>query len=168
MRPLVLSSLFFATLCVGALALDVSALPESEVDQDYAPFLSAMSLEVANGGAKLFKLDDGTIWLVSVGATHAGSDSAGDALRRRTVAKVKAQASAAAEIGGTKVEATTVMKTEDTLTVRNGVESGISTETLEETIITKARGVIRGMPIVATWMNQDRTLFYAAIGGRIN
>jgi hypothetical protein len=88
-------------------------------------------------------------------------------LRRRTVSKSKAQANAVAEINGSEVKTTTIMTTSDRVTTQNGVETGTSQETLDETIIIAARGIIKNMPVVGTWMNQDETLFFTAIGKQL-
>jgi hypothetical protein len=93
--------------------------------------------------------------------------SSSEILRRRTVAKAKAQANAVSELNGTTVKTITVMTTSDKISNQNGIETGASEETLDETIIASARGVITGMPVVGTWLNKEQTLFFTAIGKRL-
>lgn len=148
-------------------AADLGELSNLEVDDAYRAFLSAMPLEIESGGAKLFKLQDGSVWFVSIGNTIVKPGSSSEILRRLTVAKAKAQANAVAEINGTEVKATTVMTSSQEIKTINGVEAGSSQETLEETIVMTAKGVVKEMPVVARWMNKDQSIFFTAIGKRI-
>lgn len=156
-----------ALLVTATCAADLAGLSGLEVENGYRAFLSAMPLQVENGGAKIFKLQDGSLWLVSIGSTVVKPSSSSEVLRRRTVAKAKAQGNAVAELNGTEVKTTTVMTTSDKITTQNGVETGTSRETLDETIVTAARGVIKEMPVVGSWMNKEQTLFFIAIGKRL-
>lgn len=157
----------FALLTGQVSATDLSDLSSLELEEEYRTFLAAMPLQLENGGARIFKLKDGSLWIVSIGSTVAKPMSSSEALRRRTVSKSKAQANAVAEINGSEVKTTTIMTTSDKVTTPNGVETGTSQETLDETIIIAARGIIKNMPVVGTWMNQDETLFFTAIGKRL-
>ena len=151
----------------AARAADLEELHGLEVEDHYRALLAAMPLQHANGGAKIFKLQDGSLWLVSIGSTLVKTTSASEILRRRTVAKSKAQASAVAEINGTTVKITTVMTTSDRISTQDGVEIGSSAETLDETIVTRAKGIIRNMPVVGTWLNKDETVFFTAVGKQL-
>jgi hypothetical protein len=51
--------------------------------------------------------------------------------------------------------------------IENGVEKAVSEETLKESIVIEARGIIKGMPVVASWLSLDGKLFYVAIGHKI-
>lgn len=155
------------SLVTATHAADLAGLSGLEVEDGYRAFLSAMPLQIEGGGAKIFKLQDGSLWLVSIGSTVVKPVSSSEALRRRTVAKAKAQANAVAELNGTNVKTTTVMTTSDKITTQNGIETGTLQETLDETIVTTARGVIKEMPIVGNWMNKEQTLFFIAIGKRL-
>ena len=59
------------------------------------------------------------------------------------------------------------MTSSDKITTQNGVETGTSQETLNETIVTAVKGVIKEMPVVGNWMNKEQTLFFIAIGKRL-
>ena len=152
---------------VFAQSPELSGLVGLRVEESYRKLLSAMPLQLEVGGAKIFKFEDGSMWLVSVGSTVAKTLSPSEELRRRTVAKAKAQANAIAELNGTKVKATTMMTTIDKITIKDGVESGLTEEVLTETIVTNASGVINQAPVVASWMNVDQTTYFLAIGKRL-
>lgn len=154
-------------LGIDVRAADLSELTALVVEDGYRVFLSAMPLQLESGGAKIFKLKDGSLWLVSIGSTLVKPTSSSEVLRRHTVAKAKAQANAVAELNGTHVKTTTVMTTIDKIATRSGVETGASEETLDETIVTSARGVVREMPIIGTWMNKDQNQFFTALGKRL-
>jgi len=126
-----------------------------------------MPLQMETGGAKILKQADGSLWLVSIGTTTAKPASASELLRRRTVAQLKAQSGAVAELNGTSVKITKLMTTKDTVTIHNGTESGSSEETLDESIVTEAKGIVKGMPVIATWLDKTGQLYFLAIGKRI-
>lgn len=162
-----LTALLLLLSGLGAWAASLSDLSNLEVEPEFRPLLSDMPVQLENGGAKLFKLKDGSIWIVSIGSTPANPASGSEMARRRTVARVRAQANAVAEMNGTEVKATTVLTTKDKTTISKGAESGSSEETLDETIVTSARGALQGMPVVGSWMNREKTLFFMAIGKRL-
>lgn len=148
-------------------ALDTAKFHEFNAEDSFKSLLDAMPVQMETGGAKLFKLPDGSLWLVSIGTTVVNPPTPAELLRRRTVAKVKAQANAVAELHGSQVKAKTILTSKSRVVVRNGTESGIVEEALDETIVTEARGALQGMPIVATWMDKAEQMFFLAIGKRI-
>jgi hypothetical protein len=156
--------LFF---CFHVRAASLSELSALEVEDSYRAFLSAMPMQLESGGAKIFKLQDGSLWLVSIGSTLVKPTSSDEVRRRHTVAKAKAQANAVAELNGTTIKTITVMTTIDKISTRNGAETGASQETLDETIVTSAEGIVRGMPVIGTWMNKDQSQFFTALGKRL-
>ena len=86
----------FLVILVGSLitatrAADFAGLSGLEVEDGYRAFLNAMPLQIENGGAKIFKLQDESLWLVSIGSTIVKPSSSSEVLRRRTVAKSKAR-----------------------------------------------------------------------------
>jgi len=165
--PFLIWVILAAMLTHVGTAADLDELSNLEIDAEYRAFLSAMPLEMESGGAKIFKLQDGSIWMVSIGNTIVKPVSSSEMLRRLTVAKAKAQANAVAEINGTEVKATTIMTSSQEIRTVNGVEAGTSQETLDETIVMAAKGVIKEMPVVGRWMNSDESIFFTAIGKRI-
>ncbi len=154
-------------LGLNARAASLTDLSDLEVEPEFRVLLSAMPLQLESGGAKVFKLRDGSVWVVSIGSTAVNPASGAELIRRRTVARVKAQANCVAEMNGTAVNVTTVASTKDTARISKDSESVSSEETLEETIVTSARGAVRGMPIVGSWMNGEKTVFFIAIGKRL-
>jgi hypothetical protein len=163
---------FYTFLALLLAPLDLHAaslvdLSDVEVEPAFRELLSAMPLQLESGGAKIFKLHDGSLWIVSIGSTPAKTASGGESIRRRTVAQSKATAHAVAELNGIEVKATTVATNRDKTTISKGTESGSSEETLEETIVTLARGMLKEFGTVGTWMNKEKTVFFLAIGKRL-
>ena len=150
-------SLFMLTSQIGA--GDLSGLSGLHVEEEFRPLLAAMPLQMENGGTRIFKVKDGSLWIVSIGSAVTKPMSGSELLRRRTVSKSKAQAAAVAELNGIEVKTKSVMTSSDEVIIKNGVESGISQEVMNETVVTAAKGVIKNMPVVGTWMNPDQTLF---------
>jgi hypothetical protein len=155
-------------LGIDVRAANLSELTSLEVDDGYRVFLSAMPLQLESGGARIFKLQDGSLWLVSIGSTLVKPTSSSEVQRRHKVATIKAQANAVAELNGTSVKTTTVMTTTDKIATQGSLETGTSEETLDETIVTSAKGVVREMPVIGTWMNKDQSQFFTALGKRLN
>lgn len=163
---------FFASVFIFCSSLDGQDFDpekyrELVVEKEFRPMLAAMPVQMETGGAKIFKQQDGSLWLVSIGTTTAKPATATELLRRRTVAQLKAQSGAVAELNGTAVKSTTLMTTKDTVTMHNGAESGSSQETLDESIVTEAKGVIKGMPVIGTWLDKTGQIYFLAIGKRI-
>lgn len=143
-------------------------LIDFKADKEFKPLLEALPVLLDAGGAKCLKRPDGSLWIVSVGTTIVKKpDTPAELMRRRTVALAKARAHAVAELNGNHVTVTSVLTTIDEVTVENGVERGVAIEELEEKIVIEARGVIKMMPQVASWMNKGGELYYIAIGKRL-
>lgn len=162
-----LALLTFLLGYLQTLAATFEDLSQLELEPQFRSLLAAMPVQLESGGAKIFKLQDGSVWIVSIGSTKADPASGSELVRRRTVARVKAQAHAVAEINGTEVKATVVVATKDKTTISNGAETGSSVETLDEKIITSARGTLQEMQQVGSWMNKENSVFFMAIGKRL-
>lgn len=154
-----------STLCGEG--LDKKKYEDLKIDDDFLPLLATMPVQMEIGGAKLFSRVDGSIWMVSIGVTEARQATSGELLRRQKVAKVKAQANAVAALNGETVKAVTILEDKVVTRIENGVEKSVAEETLKESIVTEARGVIKGMPVVASWISLDGKLFFVAIGQQI-
>ncbi len=159
-----------SVLCLfDATADDVplSGLRALQVENEFRAFLAAMPVQVEAGGAKVFTLQDKSVWLVSVGATATMPPSPQEALRRRLVSRKKAESSALEELNGVNVKATTLLTTSDSVATVKGVEVASSETKLDESILTEAKGLLKGARPVGTWLNKDESLFFTAIGVKI-
>lgn len=146
-----------------------SELRSLKVEKGFKPLLEAVPLLLDAGGANFLKRPDGSIWIISIGVTVAKKpDTPRELLRRQAVALAKARANAVAELNGNKVTVTSLYTTKDKVTIENGVEQGSSEEILEEKIIIKAKGIIKKMPEVASWLSKSGELYYVAIGKRVH
>lgn len=147
--------------------LDKKMFSNLTIDEEFLPLLATMPVQMEVGGAKLFTKEDGSIWMVSVGVTEARVATSAELLRRQSVAKVKAQANAVAALTGESVKAVTILDDKVVTRIENGVEKSVAEENLKESIVTEARGMIKGMPVVASWLSLDGKLFFIAIGQQI-
>jgi len=162
-----LASCFFFGSLLDALAFDPAQFQEFKAEPDFIKFLDAMPIQMETGGAKILRLADRSLWLVSIGTTVVNPATPTELMRRRTVAQAKAQANAVAELNGTHVTSRILFTNKSDLVTHNGRESGMSEELLDEIIVTEARGVIKNMPIVATWMDKARQVYFIAIAKKI-
>jgi hypothetical protein len=164
----ILSTILISASALFAEGLDMSKYSDLKIDKEFLPMLATMPLQMELGGAKLFRGENGSIWIVSIGMTDARQATSGELLRRQTVAKDKAQANAVAALDGESVKAVASLKDKVVTGIENGVENAVSEETLKEAIVSEARGLIKGMPVVGSWLSLDGKLFYVAIGHRID
>jgi hypothetical protein len=148
-------------------ALDPNAFKDLVINEEFRSFLSAMPVEMEAGGARLFR-EKGSLWLVSIGSTAVKPSSARELLRRDAVARAKAQANAVETLNGTQVESQNRLSTKVKITMINGAESAVSEEVLDETVLTVAKGLLQGMPVVGKWMDKTGQLYFIAIGKRVN
>jgi hypothetical protein len=158
------------SLCVRQATADdslLSNLKAFQVEKEFRVFLEAMPVQVEAGGAKVFTLQDKSVWLVSVGATATMPPSPQEALRRRLVSRKKAESSALEELNGVNVKATTLLTTSDSVATVKGVEVASSETKLDESILTEAKGLLKGARPVGTWLNKDESLFFTAIGVKV-
>jgi len=160
--------LFFAVLSTLSQAEGVADLQQFKVDKEFEPILKACPFLIEAGGAKIIKKEDGSLWLISVGSTTARPGGGGsEIMRRRMVALGKARAHAISELNGNQVTATSILTTTDTTTIENGKETGASEEVLTEKIILEAKGVLKNMPQIASWLNKEKTLYFLAVGKKL-
>lgn len=168
-RYCLLSIVLALIICSKTVSAGVTdELIEFKADKEFKPLLEAVPMLLDAGGAKCLKRPDGSLWIVSVGTTVVKKpDSPRELMRRRIVALAKARAHAVTELNGNNVTVTSVLTTKDEVIVEDGVERGKSTEELEEKIVIEAKGIIKMMPEVASWMNKNAELYYIAIGKRL-
>ncbi len=160
------SALIFCSTLDGQV-FDPSQYRELVVEKEFKPLLASMLVQMETGGAKIFKQPDGSLWLVSIGLTTVKPETATELLRRRTVAKAKALANAVAELNGTQVKSTVIMTTKDKVIVHDGVESGITDQMLDETIVTEAKGLVKGLPVIASWLSKNGEIYFLALGKKL-
>ena len=145
----------------------LASLGDFRVEDEFRELLALMPMQLETGGAKLFRKKDGSLWLVAVGLTDAREGGATELMRRRSVAVAKAQAAAVAALHGEKVTAVSVLSDTTTLGIKNGKETAVFEETLTESVIVQSRGIIKGMPLIGSWMDKGRQFAFFAIGKQI-
>lgn len=163
---------FFATVFIfcsrlGGQDFDSTQYRKLVVEKEFRPMLAAIPVQMETGGAKIFKLTDGTLWLLTIGTTTVKPETATELLRRHTVTKAKALANAVAELNGTQVKSTTILTTKDKVIVHEGVVSGNTEEVLNETIVTEAKGSVKGLPVIGSWMSKNGEMYFLALGKRL-
>ena len=116
------------------------------------------------------KLSDGTEYLLAVGITpnKANREAGAKAiLDTRTIASAKAYKQAASFLVGEvqSKESLTEIKRTEKVSTDKGIESRVDklTRIREEYIVEDAQAVLPQSKIVATWFNEDRSLFYSVL-----
>lgn len=144
-----------------------TSLADFRAEDEFRELLASMPMQLETGGAKVLRKKDGSLWLVAVGLTDAREGGATELMRRRTVGIAKAQAAAVASLNGENVTAISVLSDTTTIGIKNGKETAVVEETLTESVITQSKGIIKGMPLVGSWMDKTRQLAFFAIGKQI-
>ena len=138
------------------------------IDTAFEPILRENIFLMEQGGAKFIHLPGGTNAIFAVGMTDIRTDAPNpvqEKLRQRTIADSKARKAVAEAIHGIHVYSF-VQTTERTIAHRRvDLEEVIEdlTELLERSE-SQTRGLIPGIPVVATWTMPDEGLFCLAIG----
>ena len=152
---------------MNATAEDASSFKDYQGDKEIQKVLLALPLIAEVSGGRVLKMLDGSRWLVGVGSTVRRDASASETLRQQKVARLKAQAALVEFLNGSNVTATSVSKDSTSTKIENGRESAIVTETLDESIVTKAKGMIASMDVLGTWVSKDGSAYFMAIGKKL-
>jgi hypothetical protein len=135
----------------------------------YAPILAKADLVLENGGGKIVKMSDGSMWLVGIGVTLVKPEGGPmEVLRQRKVATAKAYSAAVAEMKGSTVESITTSTTSAEVATHNGTESGTTTDTINERVKTYSEGISHDMEQAGTWYSARGDMFYLAMCQRLN
>jgi len=70
-------------------------------------------------------------------------------------------------LNGSSVSAVCVAKESTELKTTNGQEMAFTTETLDEVIVTKAKGIVTSLSVIGSWTSRDGTVFFQAIGKKM-
>jgi len=140
----------------------VSILPQ------YEPILAKADLVLENGGGKIIKMPDGSMWVVGIGVTLVKQQGGSmEVLRQRKVATAKAHSAAVEEMKGASIESTSTSTTSTTVTTQNGVESGTSTDSVKDRVTTHSEGITHDMEQAGTWYSANGDMFYLAMCHRL-
>lgn len=153
-----------AFLCAGFLILTGShawsADPQGlDAEEPFRGLLLKTETLMDLGGVRRFPTEDGGFVIISTAFT-----SNSHPVHRRTVAKSKALKELVAYIEGIEVDSRTSVR-ETTVTVDKNGSTEVASETVwEEEILSRVRGLMKGLPTVATWTTETGE-FFMAIGG---
>jgi len=114
----------------------------------------------SHGGVRGFQLDDGRKALVAVGSTQLK----GSISNARRIAKIKAMRSVLGHTKGIELSSVEYLADGEVLAIK---ESGVEYEMLSKFISVeeeKVSGIIKALPVVATWEDNRAGLYYVAIG----
>jgi len=114
----------------------------------------------SHGGVRGFQLDDGRKALVAVGSTQLK----GSISNARRIAKIKAMRSVLGHTKGIELSSVEYLADGEVLAIK---ESGVEHEMLSKFISVekeKVSGIIKALPVVATWEDTRAGLYYVAIG----
>ena len=136
--------------------------------KEFKETLTALPLFAETGGGQIVKMPDGSYWIVGIGMTPIRENGGADEIiRRRIVTKAKAQAGVVEYLGGANVTATCVSCETTSIETKNGKEYTVTTENLDDVIISKAKGVVTKLVVLGTWTNSDETIYYQALGKKL-
>ncbi|HEY8668856.1 MAG TPA: hypothetical protein VIL86_19570 [Tepidisphaeraceae bacterium] len=144
-----------------------AAVKDAVIEEPFATILAQHPLLLQSAGARVFR-HEGSLYLIVVGMTEAKGESSAERLRQIKVARVQAQKEAVAFAEQTSVVATDERKVQTTITQESNSKSLSQVETLNETTVAKVHGVLKGLPEVGTWYSPDGTLFFCAVGRKLD
>ncbi len=160
-----------AILLLSAFALTQSAVAgnapnfkDYKGDEEFGKLLLSLPLIAEVGGGHLVKMTDGSLWLVGIGSTTLRDSSGSEVIRQQRVTRLKAQAAVVEFLNGSKVSAICVSRESTELRNENGKENAVVTESLDEVIVTQAKGMVASLEVIGTWTNLDGSIFFQAIG----
>lgn len=136
-------------------------------DEEFGKLLVTLPLIAETGGGHLVKMADNSLWLIGVGMTARRDTSATEIIRQQKMSRLKAQATAVEFLNGAEVSAICVSKESTKIRNENGKDSAIVTEKLDETIVTKAKGIVASLEAIGSWTNQDGSMFFQAMGKKM-
>lgn len=145
----------------------VPNLKDYKGDEEFGKLLVTLPLIAEAGGGHVVKMADNSLWLIGVGTTTRRDTSATEFIRQQKMSRLKAQAAAVEFLNGAKVSAICVSKDSTEIQIENGKESALVTETLDETIVTKAKGIVASLEVIGTWTSLDGSMFFQAIGKKM-
>jgi len=159
MLAIVLSSFLFLNADpVSTMFSDV------EIDEAFAPYLTANPLLMELSGAKIIRLPKGRSVVISVASTVIKDGTAQDRLRAEKVCRVKALASVVAEKQGVQVAHSEELNEKTVVVLDGEEEKGTSVTELLQITKTKVEGIAKDMPVIGRWKSKDGQVFYLAIG----
>jgi hypothetical protein len=159
---------FIAILLLQDPAKD-SAFADVMIEKPYDKVLLAHPLFMDSEGARVFRLPDGTTFIVGVASTPVRDGSPKDRKRAEVVCKNRALASIVSERKGVVVAH--VEKTEKKQEVVIDQDGKNKTKTVNEYLdVTRSKleGAVPGFQIVGRWKSGDRKFYYFAVGGVVD
>lgn len=146
---------------------DASPVKDATIDPIFEPVLRLQPVLLKSGGARLVNLD-GSLYFVAVGTTEVREASSNEKLRQLRVGRVQAQKEAIAFLEQTKVVAEEKLVERTLITTKDGKKSAEVLKTLDESTSTKVHGVLNSLIDIGTWGSADGTVFFFAIGKKLN
>jgi hypothetical protein len=165
--PAILS---FLALLATPVATTFAGSPEKVEFTCSTNFLSIIQ---SNGvlelqGVDIQVADDGNKYLLALGTAvvRAGGSNQPSLLNARKIAEVKAKQAASAFLKSEVRTKTTLTRTRETTTTAE--DKGTNAKAVlqhkrEELIIQRSQVILSGSTIVATWFNNERTVFYVVV-----
>lgn len=134
-----------------------------EIDTDFAALLPGRH-PLANGAVELVSLQDGRLFLVSVGvvANPAAERTAAQVITLRRIALAKARAQLV-EYYAVDVRSDTEVRTVARTERVEGAERLSVEESLDSSILQHAQSVLLGASIVGTWFSGGHSNFHLAL-----
>jgi len=166
------STSYLQALIFGAAIL--CGLPSSRAQQatpvadgmfssGYQEIIALNPVLAQNGGAGIIE-KDGKRYFIAVGVTAVKSDEPAERVRQLRVAKINALRALAEYIEPTQVETETKLTEKTTIETTEKGKTGKTFKELDETTRATVRATLQAPEQVGTWKNNERTLFFMALG----
>lgn len=142
-------------------------ITDASIEQEFEPVLLTQPPLLRNGGASLVQFGN-QLYFLAVGVTEVRGATSEEKVRQLRVARVQAQKEAIAFTEQTQVVADEKLVEKTTVAVE-GQRTSISVlKTIDQTTRTKVGGVLKSLTPVGSWKSSDGTLFFYALGKRLD
>ena len=147
---------------------DSAPLPvsDSQVEKEYVPILLRERLLLTTSGARLVQYN-GKRYFLAVGATVVKEKGPDETLRQLKVGRIQAQKEAVTFTEQTTIVAEDRVQKKTTLANENGKKTASSTTTIDESTMAAVKGILGGLKEIGTWKSLDGSVFFYALGARV-
>lgn len=142
-------------------------ITDANIEKRFEPMLLNQPMLLKNGGASVVQFDN-RLYFLAVGVTDVRGNTSQEKLRQLRVGRVQAQKEAVAFAEQTKVVAKEKLVEKTTIALEGQKKALSVLKTIDETTSTKVGGVLKSLDEVGSWRSADRTLFFYAVGKRLD
>jgi hypothetical protein len=152
----------------GASSGALIGFSDVKISAEFAPIIDQGEIILENGGGKIIKMPDGSVWILGVGVTAVKPGGGPmEMIRQRTVAEQKARKAIVTELEETRVAGSTTLSSITSVRESNGIETASSIDEIVNLVKSDVEGVMSGLKAAGTWLSQDGQLFHLALCKRL-